>query len=73
MKRFVVLASFLFFANFCCGQGFDKEMVVAGKKFHKNSDKACRASESSRKKYSNSEGNSQKRNRARRKSMHARR
>ena len=39
MKRVLPLISLLFLATLCFGQGFDKEMVAAGKKFHKQQSK----------------------------------
>jgi hypothetical protein len=39
MKRVIILASLMFLASLCVGQGFDKEMEAAGKKFHKQQSK----------------------------------
>lgn len=40
MKRFLLLASFLLLSGICYSQGFDQEMIKAGKEFNKKSKKA---------------------------------
>jgi hypothetical protein len=42
MKRIIALTSLLLLANLCYSQGFDREMIKAGKEFHKNSNNASR-------------------------------
>ena len=39
MKRVIAIASLFFITSLCFGQGFDREMVAAGKKFHKQQSK----------------------------------
>ena len=86
MKRILVLLPLIFIASLCVGQGFDKEMYAAGKKFHKDSKKAGRSTPKKQKRVSTSnvgrsaakesksvstlDGTKKKKNRARRKTRH---
>jgi len=54
MKRILILSSLLFITSLCFSQGFDKEMVAAGKKFHKDSKKVGRSPATKQKRISTS-------------------
>jgi hypothetical protein len=49
MKRALIFSLLVFASSLCFGQGFDKEMVEAGKRFHKNSQKMGRSAPTNKK------------------------